>query len=268
VSRKNLPPHRISPESGLREAAELIRFFGVTRLRTAAIRITAAVLVLAALVLIGKRGYALVAREKSAGETEPVQKTVYLTFDDGPSVITEDILAVLEEYRVKATFFVVGPDSYDANCRLLRISMAGHSVGLHSWTHDYSVMYTSMEGWKRDIETEKIWIESVTGKCPKIIRLPGGVANSTATPALMKQILAEIEAEGLTLCAWNVDSTDGINQCISAYEIARKVLTGARGKDTVVVLFHDYETRSATAAALPALIEAFRSRGYEFRTFR
>lgn len=236
-------------------------------LRTAAIRVTAAALVLAALILIGKKGYALVAEEKFGGEEGPAQKTVYLTFDDGPSEITEDILEVLEKYRVKATFFVIGPDCFEANCRLLRISMAGHSVGLHSWTHDYSVMYTSLEDWKRDIETEKIWIESVTGKCPEIIRLPGGAANSTATPALMKQILAEITAEGLTLCAWNVDSTDGINQYISAYEIVRKVLTSARGKDTVVVLFHDYDTRTATAQALPTLIEAFRSRGYEFCTF-
>ncbi len=243
------------------------QLFRVTKLRTAAIHAAGAALVLIALILIGKRGYALVAGKGNTGETESVRKTVYLTFDDGPSEVTEDILEVLEEYHVKATFFVIGPDSEEANCRLLRISMAGHSIGLHSWTHDYSVMYTSLEDWKRDIETEKIWIESVTGKSPGIIRLPGGASNSTATPALMKQILAEIEAEGLTLCAWNVDSTDGINQCISVYEIVRKVLTGAKKKDTVIVLFHDYDTRIATAAALPTLIEAFRSRGYEFCTF-
>ncbi|HRW56356.1 MAG TPA: polysaccharide deacetylase family protein, partial [Oscillospiraceae bacterium] len=147
------------------------------------------------------------------------------------------------------------------------ISMAGHAIGLHSWSHKYADIYSSLEAWKTDIETERIWIESVTGKTPKVIRLPGGVANSTATPALMKQILAEIEAEDLTLCAWNVDGTDSVNQYISAYEIVRRVLTGSRGKDTVVVLLHDYDTRTATAAALPTLIEAFRSRGYEFRTF-
>ena len=245
----------------------MIHFFGVTRLRTAAIRTAAALLVLAALVLIGKRGYALVAGKKGGGEAEYVQKTVYLTFDDGPSEITEDILGVLEKYDVKATFFVIGPDSFDANCRLLRISMAGHAIGLHSWSHKYADIYSSLEAWKTDIETERIWIESVTGKSPKVIRLPGGIENSTATPALMKQILAEIEAEGLTLCAWNVDGTDSVNQYISAYEIVRRVLTGAKGKDTVVVLLHDYDTRTATAAALPTLIEAFRSRGYEFRTF-
>lgn len=243
------------------------QLFRVMRLRTAAIYAAEAALVLIALILIGKKGYALVAGKGNAGETESVQKKVYLTFDDGPSEITEDILEVLEEYHVKATFFVIGPDSEEANCRLLRISMAGHSIGLHSWSHKYKEIYSSLEAWKTDIKTEQIWIESVTGKSPGIIRLPGGIENASANPTLMKQILAEIEAEGLTICAWNVDGTDSVNQYISAYEIVRKVLTGAKGKDTVVVLLHDYDTRTATASALPTLIEAFRSRGYEFCTF-
>ncbi|HPW00331.1 MAG TPA: polysaccharide deacetylase family protein, partial [Oscillospiraceae bacterium] len=143
----------------------------------------------------------------------------------------------------------------------------GHSVGLHSWSHKYAEIYSSLEAWKTDLEMERIWIESVTGQSPDIIRLPGGIENVSANPALMKEILAEIEAEGLTLCAWNVDGTDSVNQYISAYEIVRKVLAGARGKDTVVVLLHDYDTRTATAQALPTLIEALRGRGYEFRAF-
>jgi len=241
--------------------------FRVTRLRTLALHAAAGALVLTALVLIGKRGYALAAGKRDAGRMESAQKIVYLTFDDGPSEITEDILGVLEEYNVKATFFVIGPDGDEANYRLLRIALEGHSVGLHSWSHKYAEIYSSLEAWKTDLEMERIWIESVTGQSPDIIRLPGGIENVSANPALMKEILAEIEAEGLTLCAWNVDGTDSVNQYISAYEIVRKVLAGARGKDTVVVLLHDYDTRTATAQALPTLIEALRGRGYEFRAF-
>ena len=91
------------------------------------------------------------ARVYRSVSVDPGKKQVALTFDDGPHPrLTLEILSILEEYGVKATFFVIGTDEPENLERMRRIVREGHTIGMHSYTHDYSVLYGSVEGFLGD----------------------------------------------------------------------------------------------------------------------
>lgn len=195
---------------------------------------------------------------------EKTEKIVCFTFDDGPSVVTEDVLRILEEEDVPATFFVIGPNGERTNERLLSLVEAGHEIGLHSWCHDYGKIYASADAYFDDLETEKEWIENVTGISPTLVRLPGGSTNRHADPAVLSAIQKGLSKRDLSCFDWNADGKDSLFPSISAYEIEQNVLRDAEGKDVVVVLLHDSSTRKTTPMALSLLIADFREKGYRF----
>ena len=113
----------------------------------------------------------------SSGEKCEPEKAVYITFDDGPSAVTDDILDILSEEKVKATFFVIGPGGENTDRRLLRIHEEGHAIGIHSWSHEYSKIYSSVDAFLEDFNEDREWVHSVTGEYCDIFRFPGGSKN-------------------------------------------------------------------------------------------
>ncbi len=196
-------------------------------------------------------------------KTEP-EKAVYITFDDGPSAVTEEILEILSEEGIKATFFVIGPNGENTDRRLLRIYEEGHTIGVHSWSHEYSEIYTSVDSFLKDFSVDREWIYSVTGEYCDIFRFPGGSGNSAADKYVMNDIAEEMERRGFVWYDWNADGEDSIHKYISAWEIAQNVFESAEGKDKVVVLLHDSSTRKTTPEALRLIIQKFKDMGYEF----
>lgn len=193
-------------------------------------------------------------------------KTVYFTFDDGPSAVTEELLDVLKEEDIKATFFVIGPSGDKTDERLFRIYAEGHSVGLHTMSHDYDRIYACTENFIRDLEYEQSWVYSVTGEEVKIFRFPGGSDNSTVDKWIMEDIKEKTAEKGFIWYDWNADAKDSLGTLLSPQEIAENVLSSeavAAGGD-VIVLMHDSSTRKTAPEALKILIEEFRSRGYGF----
>lgn len=195
---------------------------------------------------------------------EEPEKTVCFTFDDGPSAVTEEILEILEKENVPATFFVIGPGGEQTDERLCAIIDAGQEIGLHSWNHDYGKIYASADAYFEDLETEREWIESVTGSAPTAVRLPGGSTNIYADREVLSLIKEELEKSGYVRYDWNADGKDSVTRGITAYEIEQNVLSCAEGKNTVVVLLHDSSVRKTTPKALSLLIEDFREKGYRF----
>ena len=195
---------------------------------------------------------------------EEPEKVVCFTFDDGPSAVTEEILEILENENVPATFFVIGPNGEQTNKRLRAIADAGQEIGLHSWSHDYGKIYASADAYFEDLETEKAWIESVTGASPTSVRLPGGSTNVHAGREVLSFIKEELKKRGYVRYDWNADGKDSVVKGITAYEIEQNVLSCAEGKNTVVVLLHDSSVRKTTPKALSLLIEDFREQGYRF----
>lgn len=191
--------------------------------------------------------------EAQTGKEETVRK-IYLTFDDGPSTYTDDILDILAEYDVKATFFVVGKEGEWAEEAYRRIVEEGHTLGMHTYTHEYSTIYASVDGFAADLSRLQEYLYEVTGVWSRYVRFPGGSSN-TVSKVDMKEFIAYLNDEGLVYFDWNVSSQDASRTTLSAEEIVDNCMEGITRHDTVVILMHDAAGRRSTVEALPILIE-------------
>lgn len=188
-------------------------------------------------------------------EPEEYVRKVYLTFDDGPSIFTEQILDILDSYNVKATFFVTGQAVSEHPERYLEIVNRGHSVGMHSYSHKYSEIYKSKDSFIKDFEKVKDTVSGVTGITPDIYRFPGGSSN-TVSATNMDELCDYLTGEGITYYDWNVSSGDASTQTLSAERIVANCMAGIAGHDESIVLLHDISTKYTTVAALPTVIES------------
>lgn len=179
-------------------------------------------------------------------------RRVYLTFDDGPSANTDRILDILNQYGVKATFFVVGKDGYADQYR--RIVEDGHTLAMHSYSHKYSEIYASVDAYSEDLTKLHDFLYELTGVDCSIVRFPGGSSN-TISRVDMRELIAYLNREQMAYFDWNVSSGDATGTRTSANQIARNVLSTLDQFDNAVILFHDAAGKDTTVDALPAIIE-------------
>ena len=198
------------------------------------------------------------------GETVSGGRVCCLTFDDGPSANTDRILEILDRYGVKATFFVVGTSASSAanQERMRQIVAAGHTIAMHSWSHNYSKVYASVESFLEEFYQLYQWIHEVTGVYPTVFRFPGGSINSYDR-SVYQEIIAEMTRRGFVYYDWNASAGDATKTPRAVSLITADCLKGI-GKDLVVVLAHDSSARTTTADALPAVIEGYQAAGYTF----
>ena len=169
---------------------------------------------------------------------EPNGHTVYLTFDDGPSYYTKHLLDVLDKYDVKATFFVVNAGNSDT---LKRMDAAGHTVGLHSDTHDYGLIYSSEEAYFADLYAVQSKVEAAIGYKPMILRFPGGSSNSvsaTYCTGIMTALTQKVKELGFRYFDWNGDSRD-VDGATSAEDVYINVTWGMQYTKDCIMLQHD-----------------------------
>ena len=198
------------------------------------------------------------------GATERAKNTIYLTFDDGPSDRTDEILTVLAEKDVKATFFVTGKSSEKDLERMRRIVEEGHTSGMHSYSHVYATVYASVEGFLEDFYKNFVQIREATGQSPTVFRFPGGSINGY-DGGFYKEIISEMIRRGFVPFDWNISSEDAVTTRIqSASVLTANVVRGARGSVRGFVLFHDSETKTTTPRALGSTIDQLRAMGFEF----
>jgi peptidoglycan/xylan/chitin deacetylase (PgdA/CDA1 family) len=206
--------------------------------------------------------YAFTNRVKANSNGEE-EKTIYLTFDDGPSyIITNRILDILNEKEVKATFFVVGNKIEGREDILKRIHEEGHSLGLHTYTHKYKEIYSSQERFIKEMDDTGEEIKKVLGFVPNAIRFPGG-----SKPYLNASLLERLHEKKYKIYDWNASLSDGLNYNISTDRLvkeAHKIVGGYNTK--VFLLLHCDQTNKATAKALPIIIDYYKSLGYNFKT--
>lgn len=185
--------------------------------------------------------------------TEDVKK-VYLTFDDGPSIYTEQILDILDEYGVKATFFVTGEAGLENADRYAMITERGHTIGMHSFTHRYSEIYGSEEGFISDFTRIKEFLQNITGVTPVIYRFPGGSSNRVSSTD-MNKLFDFLKENDVQYFDWNVSSGDASVQTLSTERIVSNCMLGIEQHGTSIVLFHDTSAKYTTVAALPIILE-------------
>ncbi len=193
-------------------------------------------------------------------------KVCYLTFDDGPNkIITPKILDILRRYNVKATFFQVGTLIEENPDMARRVYEEGHLIGNHSYSHTYSKIYSSNEGFVDEFNKCAELIQNITGDDYfPIIRFPGGGYNS-GQYGEMKQELKKILAQNNVYhCDWNALSGDAEGGAKSAEQLLERVKTSSEGKNKIVILMHDTATKKQTVNSLPAIIEYLMNEGYVF----
>ncbi len=189
-------------------------------------------------------------------------KKVYLTFDDGPSPYTNEILDILKEKHVKATFFVVASD-YSYSDEMNRIVNEGHTIGMHSVTHDFKKIYKNITSYEHDVDGIHDMIYDMTGVDTKFYRFPGGSSNEVSKVSIDKCI-EYLNKKGYIYFDWNAANEDATGENLNAEQLNQNVMTYVReNKGDSIVLLHDLETHKVTVDALPGLIDTLRSEGYE-----
>lgn len=181
-------------------------------------------------------------------------RKVYLTFDDGPSIYTEQILDILDTYGVKATFFVTGAQAEEHPEWYREIVERGHTLGMHTYSHVYSDIYKSKANFIRDFTKLRSYVKETTGVDPKYYRFPGGSSNTVSGTDI--NILCEyVTDQDMVYFDWNVSSGDATNPMPSKDRIIANVTDNVGKHDTAVVLFHDAGDKYSTVQALPTIIE-------------
>lgn len=184
---------------------------------------------------------------------------VYLTFDDGPSDNTNQILDILDQYQVKATFFVVGkPKSYEPVYK--RIVEDGHSIGMHSYSHKYGEIYESLDSFCEDVEKLQELIFERTGVVSKLYRFPGGSSN-TVSQVEIADLVAYLEEQDIKYFDWNVSSLDATGADLSVDDIVENVTGNIQNYKNAIVLMHDANDKVLTVEALPIIIEKLQEMG-------
>ena len=190
--------------------------------------------------------------EESFGQEE-IHK-VYLTFDDGPSIYTNDILDILDSYNVKATFFVVGKEGTNAEEALQRIVDEGHTLGMHSYSHKYKELYESMDSFTQDFARIRDSIYQATGVESVCYRFPGGSSN-TISEIDMHDFIDYLDSQGVEYYDWNVSSGDGGSMKLSTDTLLENCTKDIDTRDTSIILLHDSAEKPTTVEALPDIIE-------------
>ena len=186
-------------------------------------------------------------------EPEAAHK-VYLTFDDGPSKYTEEILDILDAYDVKATFFVLGKENEYSVEMLREIAERGHTIGMHSYSHKYAEVYRSVEDFSADFYRIYSYILDNTGIQSTFYRFPGGSSNtiSDIDMHVFADFLAEQEVE---FYDWNISSGDAGSVLLDVDTLVQNSTADISRHGTSIILMHDAASRPTTVEALPQIIE-------------
>ena len=212
-----------------------------------------------------KRQVKVVEKLEIGTSIESNEKIVYLTFDDGPSENTKKIMDILDKYNAKATFFVTGRNQ-KYNYLIKDAYNAGHTIGLHTYSHDYQTVYSSVEAYFDDLNKVGQMVKNEIGFVPHYIRFPGGSSNTISRKycqGIMSTLTKEVIEKGYQYYDWKGDSTDASGNHVAVDKLIRN---GTLCHDNnVMILCHDTQAKDTTVQALPAIIEHYRKLGYTFK---
>lgn len=187
-------------------------------------------------------------KQAVANTVNPGSKVVYLTFDDGPGKYTARLLDILDKYGVKATFFVT--NQFPKYQHLIgEAHRRGHTIALHTYSHNYSDIYSSEDAYYKDLSKIHDICVKQTGVTPTIVRFPGGTNNSISKKyckGLMTTLSETLSYHGYFYCDWNVDSRDA-GGATTAEEVAANVIAGIKKRSVSNVLQHDIKSYSVEA---------------------
>lgn len=196
-------------------------------------------------------------------------KTAYLSFDDGPSRCTQPILDVLAKHKVKATFFVMATRDPGHMHLYKEMIKQGHTLGLHTYSHNYAKIYRSEEAYFKDLQKLEEFLKKEVGVTPKILRFPGGsnnyVSKQYAGRNLMNSLKQEVVKKGYQFYDWNCEANDGLNPPVPEKTIIQRITNSVGNQENLYVLLHDFNSNTTAIDALPEIIQFLKKKGYDFK---
>ena len=214
----------------------------------------------------------IIVAEKPVGDGKGIvgggvvsDSTIYLTFDDGPSYVTPMVLDVLKEYNVKATFFLVDYSAHPEHVK--RAIEEGHTIAIHGYSHDYSIIYVNAEAGLENITKLHDKLVEDFDYATNLTRFPGGSSNTISRnycEGVMSELCPLAEKAGYNYFDWNISSDDATVGGLSADTIASNVIKGLKAGRSNVVLMHDSYGKDTSAEALAAIIKYGLENGYTF----
>lgn len=204
------------------------------------------------------------AKDKKAtvNKDTKASKKVYITFDDGPSKYTAEILDLLAEYNVKATFFVIGKTDNESKELYKRIIKEGHSLGMHSYSHNYKVIYNSLKDFEKDFKKIRKLLYDTTGQKINIYRFPGGSGN-TVSKEDVSIFIDYLNKNEVIYYDWNVISGDATGKKLTSQTMYQNVMDGVKANKTSIVLMHDTDSKKYTIETLNKILEDLINEGID-----
>ena len=191
-------------------------------------------------------------------------KIAYITFDDGPYHSTDDVLEILDNYKIKATFFTIGLDkdicydnkNYSCAETYKKEADHGHTIANHTYTHAiWRGLYSSTASFINDVKKQEELLKERTGVTTNIVRFPGG---SSTAGNLKNSIINELRNMGYGWVDWTAGDGDG--GYVPNATVAWSNLTSQINENIEVILFHDYS--KVTISILPKAIEYLQEKNY------
>ena len=197
------------------------------------------------------------------------KKVAYLTFDDGPSNNTHQILDILKQNNIKATFFVLGSQVEIFPETTNRIYNEGHYIANHGYSHKYSEIYQSPEQVLNEFN-QCNQIVAKTINVPEynshLFRFPGGSVGGKYAE-LKKQAITVLEQNNILHIDWNALTGDSEKVNPTEEYLMDNLQKTTEGKNSLVILMHDAQAKKITAETLPKVIEYLQQQGYSFESF-
>ena len=193
----------------------------------------------------------------------PDEKVVYFTFDDGPWTGTPRLLDILDQYNIKACFFVTAQymDTEPLINMLKQIKDRGHNVAVHSLTHNYKQIYASVDAFMADYDAMDDLIFKATGEHSTMLRFPGG-SNASYNKAIRPQLLQAVRDRGIVYFDWN--SFDGDVEGKRGQELIDQTIRQVNENTHSIFIMHDMPHTAFVHDALPTIIERLKADGYKF----
>ena len=189
------------------------------------------------------------------------EKVVYLTFDDSPGDrVTDEILDILKNNNIKATFFVVGCRINGREKILKRITDEGNGIGLHSFSHKLKKIYSSSKVFIQEMIITSDEIYKVTGLRTNIIRFPGG-----SKPFMTEKFLEKLHTCKYKIYDWNIPVSDGINAKSSPDKFYKEATNQRFFISPLIILMHCSGENENTVKALPKIIQHYKTLRYQFK---
>lgn len=203
--------------------------------------------------------------ESNSHSSDIPKKVCYLTFDDGPSNNSEEILDILKKYNAKVTFFLIGSEINEEKRPIIeRIVEEGHAMGLHSNVHDFNELYIGVDACVQDFEAQCALLKEEYGIDTKIFRFPGGSACSYMN-GQRKSYMQAMKEKGYTGFDWHVSGEDSYGNP-TVWSIQKNIFDNIGDYEKPIILLHDINIADATVEALPGILEQLQAQGYFFET--